>query len=416
MIAQLNSIFTTFMIFAKANPIIASAVGLWGMSVITFVCRGIPTRIWDFIVYQSTTELQLNSQDEIYFDVLEWVSKHKLHRFVRTLNLNNGSSNNRRNISINGDRTSSAVEGLSIGYGAMYFFHDRKFFMLYRLKESANQTANVKETLSIRVLGRNQKVFGELFHSISKAMDEEKIYTKVYAWNDGYWELSCKQFKRDPETVIIDGETEKKLDSSLSKFLSNREWYIKNGVPYRLGILLKGPPGTGKTSLIKAICAKYDRNLYLVSLGALNDESFLKALAEVPEKAIVAIEDIDAQGVTVTRTEGEEKEMNFGKRLSISGLLNGLDGAASSEDRILIATTNYPDKLDAALIREGRFDVSLTIGNMELSAFTKYMGRMYEGFELPDGFVLPAGVAPAKVQRLVFENQANYQAVLEALK
>ena len=411
MIAEANSIFLQIGTFAKANPIIASAIGLWGLSVVTFLCRDIPRKVIDFIVYQSTTTLELNSQDEIFFQFLKWISTHKLHRFVRTLNLNNGRP------SRYGSEEDEKRSGLSIGYGRMFFFHEGRLFLVYRSKESSNQTERVKETLSIRVLGRNQKIFGTLFEAAIKADDKDQIYTKIYTYSTDFWSQSTRQFKRDPATVAISPEAEEKLYSTIDSFIGDKDWYVKNGVPYRLGILLEGPPGTGKTSLIKAICAKYNRPLYLLNLGAVNDGSLLSALADVPEGAVVAIEDIDAQGVSVKRNEDEEEGGSaFKKPLTISGILNGLDGAASSENRIMIATTNHPEKLDSALVRPGRIDLILRIGNMETPAFKKYMSRMYEDFEMPKNFVLKEGITPAKVQQLVFQNKNNYHAVLEALK
>jgi chaperone BCS1 len=89
----------------------------------------------------------------------------------------------------------------------------------------------------------------------------------------------------------------------------------------------------------------------------------LKTLfSELPEKCVVLLEDIDAAGAVCSRvsdsedsdSDAEHKPQNA--RVTLSGLLNLLDGVASQEDRVLIMTTNHPEKLDRALTRPGRID------------------------------------------------------------
>lgn len=403
----LNSLFNQALTFTKANPIVASAFGLWGLSAITILFKSLPVKVIDFIVSQITTELVINSQDEVYHQFLHWVSTNKTNSLVRKFNLNNGISHGEYGNNIRG------VKGLSIGYTRVFFTHRNRVFWFHRRKEQANMTEKVKETLTITVLGRNRAVFQNLLETVLTSEADSNEKTRIYSCITGNWQHLCSQYKRDPGTVIVSQEIQTKLDTAIDKFLSSKDWYVKNGIPYRLGILLEGPPGTGKTSLIKTICCRLNRHLYLINLNDMKDSTLLEALSEVPSEAVVAIEDIDAQGIHLTR---EQKGDSGGEdRITMSGLLNALDGAASSEDRILIATTNHVGKLDNALLRDGRFDVKLHIGNMTLESFVRYMTRIYPNFIVPEGFELPIGLSPAKVQRLVFENQNDYQSVLKGI-
>jgi mitochondrial chaperone BCS1 len=405
---EINGLFLQSLAFSKANPIIASAVGLWGLSAVTFFLRDVPSSVIDFIKYQCMTRLDLNSQDLIYHEFLEWLSINKIHGFVRTINLNSGYHG------VGYNRWSyDSKAPVSLGYGRTFFFHKGRLFFVRRVKDTATQTDQVKETIVVEVLGRSHAALKNILNEIKEAKEKETEtkYTRVYAYEDKHWIYRCRNFKRNPETVVIEESVERELYRGIDNFLASKNWYARNGVPYRLGILLSGPPGTGKTSLIKAICAKYNRNLYTLSLSSLGDSSFAAAMGSLPENSVIAIEDIDGFGLNIHR-EVEQKD-KIGINLTMSGLLNGIDGAASAEDRILILTTNHVHKLDPALLRDGRFDIKLVIGNMTRSSIKKYLSKMYTDFDT--SIELPDDICPATAQRLVFENQNDYRVVVDKL-
>ena len=135
-------------------------------------------------------------------------------------------------------------------------------------------------------------------------------------------------------------------------FLSNQNFYIERGVPWRLGILLHGPPGNGKTSLVNALA--YELNLALgilnLTVDQISDNTLLELLGNC-NGMIVVIEDVDSLFNKRSKDEA-------GKSISFSGLLNAIDGIAAGGGRIIIMTTNHIEKLDSALIRGGRIDIS----------------------------------------------------------
>jgi len=113
-------------------------------------------------------------------------------------------------------------------------------------------------------------------------------------------------------------------------FQNSSEWYINNGIPYRRGYLLHGPPGTGKTSFILAIAGKLRLNICYLNLssGNIDDDGLNRALNDAPAHSIILLEDIDS--IFVQR-HSISQEGNQKAQITFSGLLNALDGVRSQE-------------------------------------------------------------------------------------
>jgi chaperone BCS1 len=147
------------------------------------------------------------------------------------------------------------------------------------------------------------------------------------------------------------------LLDDINSFLKSKETYEKLGITYKRGYLFHGPPGTGKSSIAKAIASHANRTLYSINLASIQggDIYLQKLICNVPNGSCVVFEDIDC--VVDNRKTDEKSEFNF------STLLNLLDGLYSPEDVIFIITTNHIEKLDNALLRKGRMDFSLEMNH-----------------------------------------------------
>ena len=188
----------------------------------------------------------------------------------------------------------------------------------------------------------------------------EKI--EVFRWcaANEYWRRESQVAPRRLDTVYIDETLKKDVLDDLQDFDSavTREWYAQHCIPFRRGMLLHGPPGTGKTSLIVAIATQMQRAIYRVSLCApkLCDDTLVSAMNNVRLKAIVVLEDIDALwGVHREKSE-------LGANVTFSGLLNSLDSITEAKGTLFLFTTNHPEKLDPALRRCGRIDREFYLG------------------------------------------------------
>ncbi|KAM7427693.1 mitochondrial chaperone [Porites harrisoni] len=152
-----------------------------------------------------------------------------------------------------------------------------------------------------------------------------------------------------------------------------------NGIPYRRGYLLFGPPGCGKSSFIQALAGELDYSICVMNLSdrSLSDDRLIHLMSCAPQQSIVLLEDIDAAFVKRTDEKEEGKAYSYPNRVTFSGLLNTLDGVASSEERLVFMTTNHLDRLDPALIRPGRVDLKQEIGLASKSQLYKMYRRFY---------------------------------------
>jgi chaperone BCS1 len=158
------------------------------------------------------------------------------------------------------------------------------------------------------------------------------------------------------------------LIADIDRFKDSAKWYDQMGVPYHRGYLLYGPPGTGKTSLVSGLASHYKSTVYVVKLNEMSDSKLQDAVRDAGSNSMIVLEDIDCavSGVVKKREEKEDstdspKEDKPGG-LTLSGLLNVLDGMQTPSGAQFFMTTNHIDKLDAALLRPGRTDVRVFLG------------------------------------------------------
>lgn len=174
--------------------------------------------------------------------------------------------------------------------------------------------------------------------------------TQVMVLIDGGWETLFEDHPRSLDTVYLPKGMKKRILEELQDFFDDEDFYVDKGLPYRRTFLFEGLPGTGKSTLIKGLAAKFNCDLARITVDAkLTDKKLFSAVAELPKRTFLMLEDIDC-----LFTE-RQKDDTF-QQLSFSGLLNALDGVCRKYPIICFLTTNYKDKLDHALLRPGRID------------------------------------------------------------
>lgn len=222
-------------------------------------------------------------------------------------------------------------------------------------------------------------------------------------WGD--WRKRAEIQPRSRESVVLkDGQMDRILDY-LNNFLSNRAAYAKADIPFRTGILLHGEPGSGKSSTALAIANELKMNVYIVSLTSLmSDESLSDCFGAIPSNSIVILEDIDI----VSAVKERDKDDDNG--VTMTGMLNVLDGFQSPPGVITIMTTNRLDVLDPAIIRPGRVDLMENLDcldDMQLKGLCSYfMGTVPEN--LPH--ITPEdGISSAEVMGVVRKHLPDFE-------
>lgn len=202
----------------------------------------------------------------------------------------------------------------------------------------------------------------------------------MYSAIGSEWRQFGHPRKRRPLTsVVLDDGVSDRILADCQGFIKNPQWYSERGIPYRRGYLLYGPPGCGKSSFITALAGEIEFGICLLNLSdrGLTDDRLNHLLSVAPQQSIILLEDIDAAFASREDTAQLKSAYEGLNRVTFSGLLNCLDGVASTEARIVFMTTNYLERLDPALIRPGRVDVKEFVGHCSGSQLEQMYRRFY---------------------------------------
>lgn len=162
------------------------------------------------------------------------------------------------------------------------------------------------------------------------------------------WCLCYRTKKRTFDTIYLNKNVKEMLISDIKKFNDDKvkQRYKELSLTHTRTYLFHGPPGTGKTSVIRAIATEFNLSLAILNFNKdMDDDSLQNALKRLPKNTILIIEDVDCLFSNRKQSEDVKHSVTF------SGFLNSLDGVIQNEDTMVFITTNHIQLLDQALKR-----------------------------------------------------------------
>ncbi|KAL1857890.1 Complex III assembly protein translocase and chaperone [Paecilomyces lecythidis] len=272
------------------------------------------------------------------------------------------------------------------GPGKHVLRYKNAFIFVNRVRESKSrdhQTGRPWETVTLTTLYSHRHIFEDLFteaHAYAAKSHEGK--TSIYnSWGAEWRQFGQPRRKRPIESVILDKGVKERIVADVKDFMGSHQWYYDRGIPYRRGYLLYGPPGSGKSSFIQALAGELDYDIAILNLSerGLTDDRLNHLLTIIPNRTLVLLEDVDA--AFSNRRVQTDSDGYRGANVTFSGLLNALDGVASAEERIIFLTTNHVKRLDEALVRPGRVDMTVRFGEATRYQVGCLWDRFYGEFD-----------------------------------
>ena len=286
--------------------------------------------------------------------------------------------------------------------------------------------------------------------------------------------FTMKQFNTNRTFKNVIGPESRLIEKRVNFFMNNKQWYYQNGIPHTFGLMLYGLPGCGKTSIIKALSGVTRRHIINIKLHKFVTKTQMENLffneslnvvqngrnetVIIPiDQRIYLFEDLDADDTDILLDRSEmpayvkdnfavvdeakssgfkdcgfkdfkyqsheekEKEEFSSEKLTLSCLLNLLDGVLEAPGRIVVMTTNHIEKLDSALIRPGRIDLICEFKKCTNQSIIKFIEMFYD-IELNEESktviqsLVEYTITPAEMTKLMFENFEDYEACIQKLK
>ncbi|XP_036611214.1 mitochondrial chaperone BCS1 isoform X2 [Trichosurus vulpecula] len=341
-----------FVLALKDNPYFGAGFGLVGVgTALALVRKGAQLGLVAFRRYYMIT-LEVPGRDRSYTWLLSWLARHgsrTQHLSVETSYLQHESGH----ITTKFDFVPSP--------GNHFIWYQGKWIRVERNREKQMidlQTGTPWESVTFTALGTDRKIFCSILKEARElALQQQEGKTVMYTAMGSEWRPFGHPRRRRPlKSVVLDKGLAERIIQDIQEFINNPKWYSD-----------------------RALAGELEHSICLLSLtdSSLSDDRLNHLLSVVPQQSLVLLEDVDAAFLSRDLAkENPAKYQGLG-RLTFSGLLNALDGVASTEARIVFMTTNYVDRLDPALVRPGRVDLKEYVGYCSHWQLSQMFQRFY---------------------------------------
>ena len=247
---------------------------------------------------------------------------------------------------------------------------------------SVDSNTNIIYNLDLYLVGPNSLDILRKIRNFIERKDNNKGSTNIPLYeitgeSNGWSSVKSYIDKRDFDTMFFDGNIKEEILEHIDNWEKCEDIFDKRGLTHKTGILVYGKPGTGKSTLAKALASELDYSLISIDTSSFDNINLVEltnAINNDEMKSVIFIDEID------TIFKSRDDDTTDAQKARVNKLLSFLDGVNSPNHAIFIATTNYFDNLDAAVKRKGRFDKVIEL--TDISKHTAY--NMCKSFGLSD--------------------------------
>jgi ATP-dependent Zn protease len=309
--------------------------------------------------------LKVEESSKFYYAIQKFVMKeknNKIHNFYY------------KNIYDNFIDGENDDTNLFYNYGYLIFKHAGRRMLIYKINETLQNSMtpykNIKQT--IKVYSFSKKSLNSFVEYIINTYEKNKLH---YYFNDnGEIRILGKVMNKTFDNIFLNDDLNQFIRNDIDTFEVSENRYYNLGLKYKRTYLFYGLAGTGKSSLSVAIANYTKRNILSINISKdMTDSTLIKLISTREKRSIILFEDIDCLFDNLERKNGTDEENKNSVKITLSCLLNILDGSYTPNDVIFILTTNHVEKLDPALRRDGRIDVSLEITKPNIETKMRYV-------------------------------------------
>lgn len=350
-----------------SQGVIVALFGYFG-----FILKDIPSKLFSVLVQLNSSTIQFCSEEgEIYSNSMDWVfsvnSSNSLKRHVRY--------------------SRNCLAGVVLATGTYYMKLDGLTFAIVDSTILDKASAySVIYSIKLQIIGKNKNKYlaGYKEYLSDKLPGKEN---SIIIKSDIGWIWALKRNINDVFTQHTD-----EIKNILDEWKNKKSFYVQHGITYKLGFLFYGKPGTGKSSMARAIASYLNWNIEYISVK----DKKLSYFSLVSDKTVYLIEDIDC---LVTDRDNDKNDI-------MQMLLNVLDGALSPTNCIFVATTNRFDELDKALVRPGRFDYTFEMSYLDIDLAKKMCDAYDCDYSVLEDLPLP--ISPVSLQNAILKKGGEY--------
>ncbi|KEG07758.1 putative ATP-dependent chaperone [Trypanosoma grayi] len=387
------------------NPFFSAGAGLYLLTFAGAAARSCSTVLQTAMRRRFVVSMEVTSQDESYGWMVRWLAHNPAFR-VQQVNITT------RNTTIfsNDESSHECLYAPCTNVRHWFWYKGRPMMLQRRRVETQAMGTDVLETMQLSTLGLSASIMQDILEDARHLTSmRNSDHTVIYQNAGGRWVRQEPRRRRPLHSVVLDGNMSTNILKDVQLFLKSSSYYEDLGVPYRRGYLLHGPPGCGKSSFVMALAGELRLSICPLSLSSrgLGDEALVALLNSAPLRSIVLLEDID-------------RAFSADSHITMSGLLNALDGVAAQEGRLVFMTTNHVERLDDALIRPGRCDVKLEIGLLSRGQaqqlYRKFFPRSDAALQEQFAALIPPQVlSVAQIQSHLFLHRDSAEEAVRAL-